>query len=160
MKATTSTYYLKVKFLTDHGIGEIRGDQVLAWECYQVVLARKENHTWIIEEKQKRVEDFGVGRRRCILNHHDRDDSTFSNSGQPYLLLEREFGCICLDSWRHARYRRKCHRTPSKCWSNEEARPTKVTSIRPRAKQNHYGKSRQAPSNWFHLRSLLPILVG
>ena len=30
MKATTSTYYLKVKFLTDHGIGEIRGDQVLA----------------------------------------------------------------------------------------------------------------------------------
>jgi len=26
MKATTSTYYLKVKFPTDHGIGEIRGD--------------------------------------------------------------------------------------------------------------------------------------
>lgn len=48
LKATTSTYYLNVKFPTTHGIREIRGDQVLARECYQVVLAGKENHTWII----------------------------------------------------------------------------------------------------------------
>nr|XP_023928196.1 uncharacterized protein LOC112039550 [Quercus suber] len=39
------------------GVGEIRGDQVLARECYQVVLASKENHTWIIEDKtQETVE--------------------------------------------------------------------------------------------------------
>ena len=30
LKAATSTYYLKVKFLTEQGIGEIIGDQVLA----------------------------------------------------------------------------------------------------------------------------------
>nr|POE86333.1 hypothetical protein CFP56_41216 [Quercus suber] len=30
MKAATSTYYLKVKFPTDHGLGEIHRDQVLA----------------------------------------------------------------------------------------------------------------------------------
>ena len=50
-KAATSTYSLKVKFLTEQGVGEIKGDQVLARECYQAVLASKENHTWTIEEK-------------------------------------------------------------------------------------------------------------
>ena len=44
-KAATFTYCLKVKFPTEQGVGEIKGDQVLARECYQVVLASKENHT-------------------------------------------------------------------------------------------------------------------
>ena len=44
-KATTSTYCLKVKFPTDNGVGEVKGDQVLARECYQAILATKENHT-------------------------------------------------------------------------------------------------------------------
>ena len=44
-KSITSTYCLKVKFLTENGVGEVKGDQVLAMECYQVVLAAKENHT-------------------------------------------------------------------------------------------------------------------
>ena len=30
----------------------MKGDQVLARECYQAVLATKENHTWVIEEKE------------------------------------------------------------------------------------------------------------
>ena len=33
-KAAISTYCLKVKFLTDNGVGEVKGDQVLARECY------------------------------------------------------------------------------------------------------------------------------
>ena len=52
-KATTSTYCLKVKFSTDNGVGEVKGNQVLARECYQAVLAAKENHTWMIEEKDE-----------------------------------------------------------------------------------------------------------
>ena len=52
-KAATSTYCLKVKFPTDNGIGEVKGDQVLAREGYQAVLAGKENHTWMIEEKEE-----------------------------------------------------------------------------------------------------------
>ena len=43
---------LKVKFPIDNGVGKVKGDQVLARECYQVVLATKENHTWVIEEKE------------------------------------------------------------------------------------------------------------
>ena len=52
-KAVTSTYYLKVKFPTEDGVGEVKGDQVLARECYQVVLAAKENHKWMIEKKEE-----------------------------------------------------------------------------------------------------------
>ena len=52
-KSATSTYCLKVKFPTENRVGEVRGDQILARECYQAVLAAKENHTWMIEEKEK-----------------------------------------------------------------------------------------------------------
>ena len=34
-------------------MGEVKGDQVLARECYQAVLATKENHTWMIEKKKE-----------------------------------------------------------------------------------------------------------
>ena len=50
LRAATLAYYLKVKFPTTHGVGEIRGDQVLARECYQATLAFGENHTWVINE--------------------------------------------------------------------------------------------------------------
>ena len=50
-KVATSTYCLKVKFPTDNGVGKVKGDQILARECYQAVLATKENHTCVIEEK-------------------------------------------------------------------------------------------------------------
>ena len=52
-KSATSTYFLKMKFPTENGIGEVRGDQVLVRECYQAVLAANENHTWMIEENEE-----------------------------------------------------------------------------------------------------------
>ena len=52
-KSAISTYCLKVKFPTKNGVGEVRGDQVLARECYQAVLATRENHTWTIKEKEE-----------------------------------------------------------------------------------------------------------
>ena len=54
-KAATSTYCLKVTFPTEQGVEEIKEDQVLARECYQAVLASKENHTWTIEEKTPEI---------------------------------------------------------------------------------------------------------
>ena len=41
------------KILDIKGFGEIKGDQVLAKEFYQAVLATKENHIWMIEEKEE-----------------------------------------------------------------------------------------------------------
>ena len=55
-KAATSTYCLKVKFPTDNGVSEVRGDQILARECYQTVLATRENYTWMIGEEESKVE--------------------------------------------------------------------------------------------------------
>ena len=52
-KSAISTYCLKVKFPTENDVGEVRGDQVLARECYQAVLAARENHTWTIKEKEE-----------------------------------------------------------------------------------------------------------
>ena len=58
LRATTSTHYLKVKFPSAHGVGEIRGDQVLARECYQTALASGENHTWVINELEPILESL------------------------------------------------------------------------------------------------------
>ena len=41
---------MKVKFPTALKVREIRGDQVLPRECYQVALASGENRTWVINE--------------------------------------------------------------------------------------------------------------
>ena len=60
-KAATSTYCLKVKFPTDNEVKEVRGDQILARECYQAVLVAKENHTWVIEkEGENKVEALEI----------------------------------------------------------------------------------------------------
>ena len=37
-KVATSTYHLMIKFPTEYGIGELRGDQVSARECYIAML--------------------------------------------------------------------------------------------------------------------------
>ena len=37
----------------ENGVGEVKGDQVLAREYYQAVLVAKENHIWMIEEKEE-----------------------------------------------------------------------------------------------------------
>ena len=44
---------MKVKFTLESSVGKVKGDQVLARECYQAVLTTKENHTWMIEEKKE-----------------------------------------------------------------------------------------------------------
>ena len=36
--AITSTYYLMIKFPTDYGIGELRGNQVTARKCYKAMM--------------------------------------------------------------------------------------------------------------------------
>ena len=41
-KAVKSTYHLSVKFPTEHGIGEVQGDQLAARECYLAMLAMDE----------------------------------------------------------------------------------------------------------------------
>ena len=52
-KAITSTYHLSVKFPTEHGVGQVQGDQLAARECYLAMLAMDEQvQTMNIKEKR------------------------------------------------------------------------------------------------------------
>ena len=53
----TSTYHLLICFPTEHGIGELKGDQAPARECYFASLRPEIKHqTMAIGEGQKLVE--------------------------------------------------------------------------------------------------------
>jgi hypothetical protein len=53
----TSTYHLLICFPTEHGIGELKGDQAAARECYFASLGPETKHqTMSIGEGQKLVE--------------------------------------------------------------------------------------------------------
>ena len=56
-KAVTSTYHLMIKFPTDYGVGELRGNQMAARECY-VAMMEMEDHLQAmnIEEHQTATE--------------------------------------------------------------------------------------------------------
>ena len=57
LRAMTSTYHLLIKFPTEHGIGEVRGDQIAAKECYLASLGMEgENQTMTIEERKTPIE--------------------------------------------------------------------------------------------------------
>ena len=57
LRAVTSTYHLFVKFPTEHGVGEVRGDQIVARECYLASLGTEgENQTMTMEERKTLVE--------------------------------------------------------------------------------------------------------
>ena len=56
-KAATSTYHLMIKFPTEYGIGELRGDQVTARECYIAMLEMEDHQqTMCIGEQQTMAE--------------------------------------------------------------------------------------------------------
>ena len=60
-KAITSTYHLSVKFPTEHGIGQVQGDQLATRECYLAMLAMDEQvQTMNIEEKRMVAEPTEV----------------------------------------------------------------------------------------------------
>uniref|UniRef100_A0A2N9EL99 Uncharacterized protein n=1 Tax=Fagus sylvatica TaxID=28930 RepID=A0A2N9EL99_FAGSY len=57
LRAVTSIYHPLLKFPTEHGIGEVRGDQIAARECYLASLeADGENQPMTIEEQKTLVE--------------------------------------------------------------------------------------------------------
>lgn len=56
-KVATSTYHLMIKFPTEYGIRELRGDQVAARECYIAMLEMEDHQqTMCIGEQQTTAE--------------------------------------------------------------------------------------------------------
>ena len=54
-KTVTSTYHLSVKFPTEHGVGQVQGDQLVAKECYLTMLAMDEQVQTMNIEKNRIV---------------------------------------------------------------------------------------------------------
>ncbi|XP_057948235.1 uncharacterized protein LOC131143893 [Malania oleifera] len=80
VRAVTSTYYLKMKFPTPHGTGEISGDQAATRNCYVVALKGKmeARETLIVEDFEVRVEYPQISTvdeditRVPLLDHQER----------------------------------------------------------------------------------------
>ena len=53
-KVVTSTYHLMIKFPTEYGVGEVRGDQVVARECY-IAMLEMDNHLQTISIEEQRI---------------------------------------------------------------------------------------------------------
>ena len=53
-KAVTSTYHLMIKFPTDYGVGELRGNQVAACECY-VAMMEMDDHLQAMSMEEHRM---------------------------------------------------------------------------------------------------------
>ena len=54
--AVTSTYHLMIKFPTEYGVGEVRGNQVAARECYIAMLEMDDHQQTMCIEEQRTVE--------------------------------------------------------------------------------------------------------
>ena len=76
-----------MKFPTTHGVGENRGDQVLARECYQAVLASRENHIWVINELVPIAEPSVTQQEVEII---PGDSTKVLKIGSPLLTIENE----------------------------------------------------------------------
>ncbi|XP_059654529.1 uncharacterized protein LOC132301280 [Cornus florida] len=58
MRAITSTYHLLMRFPTEHGVGELRGDQSIARECYVASLKEKrQQEALIVDEVEENEQD-------------------------------------------------------------------------------------------------------
>ncbi|KAK3031413.1 hypothetical protein RJ639_037411 [Escallonia herrerae] len=62
LQAVVSTYHLKMKFPTEHGIGEVKGDQTTARQCYVTSCRSKNKEALIIEDLREdtKIEEDGV----------------------------------------------------------------------------------------------------
>jgi hypothetical protein len=48
LRAATSTYHLMMKFPTEEGVGEVRGDELAAWRCYNISMKKVSDPTTLI----------------------------------------------------------------------------------------------------------------
>ena len=67
-KAVTSTYHLMIKLPTEYGVGEVRGDQVAACECYIAMLEMDDHLQTMCIEEQRTVAELVEGLEEVLLD--------------------------------------------------------------------------------------------
>ena len=65
-KVVTSTYHLMIKFPTDYGVGELRGDQVAARECY-IAMMEIDDHLQAMNIEEHRTTTEPVEKLEEVL---------------------------------------------------------------------------------------------
>ena len=65
-KVVTSTYHLMIKFPTDYGVGELRGDQVAAHECY-IAMMEIDDHLQAMNIEEHRTTTEPVEKLEEVL---------------------------------------------------------------------------------------------
>ncbi|XP_065631068.1 uncharacterized protein LOC136068184 [Quercus suber] len=75
-KAATSTYHLMIKFPTDYGIGELRGNQATARECYIAMLEMEDHHQAMCIEEQRAVAEPVEELEEVTLNESKPERTT------------------------------------------------------------------------------------
>ena len=72
-KAVISTYHLMIKFPTDYGVGELRGNQVAARECY-VAMMEMDDHLQAMSIEEHRITTEPVEKlEEVFLDHSNRE---------------------------------------------------------------------------------------
>ena len=75
-KAITSTYHLMIKFPTDYGVGELRGNQVATRECY-VVMMGMDDHLQVMNIEEHRTATVPVEKlEEVFLDDSNRERTT------------------------------------------------------------------------------------
>ena len=75
-KAVTSTYHLMIKFPTNYGVGELRGDQVAARECY-IAMMEIDDHLQAMNIEEHRTTTEPVEKlEEVLLNDSDHERTT------------------------------------------------------------------------------------
>ena len=74
-KAITLTYHLMIKFPTENGVGELRGDQVVACKCY-IAMLKMDDHLQTLSIEEQRTGVDLVERLEEIPLDSSKSDST------------------------------------------------------------------------------------
>lgn len=75
-KVVTSTYHMMIKFPTKYGVGEVRGNQVAARECYIAMLEMDDHLQSMNIEEQWMVVKPIEGLEEILLNNSRPDQTT------------------------------------------------------------------------------------
>ena len=67
-KVVTPTYHLMIKFSTNFGVGEVRGDQVAARECYIIMLEMDDHLQTMCIEEQRTIEEPEEGLEEVLID--------------------------------------------------------------------------------------------
>ena len=77
-KAVTSTYHLMIKFPTDYGVGELRGSQMAARECYVAMM-----------EMEDQVQALSIEEHRTVTEPVEKLKEITLDSSDPYRTTKR-----------------------------------------------------------------------